>query len=274
METVLYADILFLVNFAMDFISLSASASLGAKSKKPLRISIAAALGAIYAIAATVSGVGGTLQYILAAAVGASMCAVSFGFGGIFPFLRQCIIFWGCGALLGGIMTAVLSMGNIAFTYSNLPVIAIAACVVLFFIIKALRERAGCKSLKLKVSLGNKTTVFDALCDSGNMLRDPFTGAPVVIVSHTALYPLLPRETVSAMLDADAGSLEQLPDKIRLIPRSGADGSSLLCAFCPDSVTVTSGARTTARSCLIAASPYHDTYFAGFPATAPSILIP
>ena len=41
METVLYADVLFLVNFAMDFISLSAAATLGAAPKKPLRLSAA-----------------------------------------------------------------------------------------------------------------------------------------------------------------------------------------------------------------------------------------
>ncbi len=274
METVLYADILFLVNFAMDFIALATSASLGAREKRPVRISIASALGAVYAIAATVSGIYGILQYILAAAVGASMCAISFGFGSITTFLRQCIIFWGCGALLGGIMTAVLSLGNSPYSKTNLPIIAASAVVVMFFIIKALRERAGCKSLKIKATLEGKSAIFEALCDSGNLLRDPFSGAPVIVASHNALTPLFPKETISAMLECDSAHLAALGVRLRLIPHGSADSKGILCAFSPDSVTVTCGARSVTRACLIAVSPHHDKYFAGFAATAPSVLIP
>ena len=274
METVLYADILFLVNFAMDFISLAASASLGAKEKRPLRICLASALGAIYAIAATVSDINGGLQYILASLVGASMCAISFGFGGIFPFFRQCIIFWGCGALLGGIMTAILSMGGSLYSLSGLPVIAIASCVVLFFIIKSLKERAGCKSLKIKIELCGKELSFEALCDSGNLLRDPFTGSPVIIASHKILCSLLTEETVTSMLQCNTHKLSESRINLRLIPHGNSDTSGILCAFRPDSVTVTRGTHSAKRSCLVAVSPHHATYFAGFAATAPSVLIP
>ena len=273
METVLYADILFLVNYAMDFISLSASASLGARSKSAVRMSIASVLGSVYAICATVSSINGAMNYILAVAVGAAMCAIAFDFGGILPFLRQYVTFWCCSALLGGIMTALLSLGNAGFSTSNIPIMIIAASGILIFMIKALKDRAGCKSLKIKIFLSGKCTSFDALCDSGNLLRDPFSSAPVILVSHEVLTPLLPHKTIKAMLENDESiTAENL--KIRLIPQCSANDSRLLCAFFPDRITVSSKKRSVDAKCLIAVSPHHNTYFAGFAATAPSILIP
>ncbi len=272
METVLYADILFLVNFAMDFISLSASASLGAKPKNPLKLSIASALGAIYAIFATISTLAPYINYFLAVAVGAAMCAICFGYNGLFPFTRQYTVFWCCSALLGGIMTALLSLGKRSSPAGIITMI-IASAGILIFMIKAICDRAGCKSLKIKITLKGKTTAFDALCDSGNLLRDPFSNLPVILASHEILSPIMPKETIAALLDGcDAVMSENL--KIRLIPQNSASGSRLLCAFFPDSVTVSGEKRTAEQKCLIAVSPHSSTYFAGFAATAPSILIP
>jgi len=273
METVLYADVLFLVNFAMDFISLSASASLGARAKDPFKISISSALGAIYAISATVSSVGGAPGFILTVTVGAAMCLICFGFGGIIPFFRQYVIFWCCSALLGGIMTALLSLGSASFKASGIPVMILAATGILIFIIKALKDRAGCKSLRIKLTLNGRSTSFEALCDSGNLLRDPFSGAPVILTSHEALTPLLPEKAIRAMLEGgDDIAIKDL--KIRIIPQKSESESRLLCAFFPDSIRVVTGKRSSSPKCLIAVSPHHKAYFAGFSATAPSILIP
>ncbi len=272
METVLYADILFLVNFAMDFISLSASASLGAKSKSPIKISIAAALGAIYAIFSTISSAPKALDIFLAIIVGASMCAICFGYGGFLPFVRQYIIFWCCSALLGGIMTAALSVGSISFSVHRLPLILIPSIIFMFFIIKAIRDRAGVKSLRINVSLRGRHTTFDALCDSGNLLRDPFSASPVIIVSSEVLTPLFSKEALSAMINCDIEALEEY--KLRLIPQASHNGTSLLCAFFADEVIISSKNRKSHPKCLFAVSPQSKTYFAGFPATAPTSLIP
>ncbi len=274
METILYADVLFLVNFAMDFISLSASASLGAKQKSPLKISLAAALGSVYAITSVISNLGPLPDLILTVLVGAAMCAISFGFGKPIPFIRQYLIFWCSSALLGGIMTALLSLGSTGFSLRRLPTTIIASALFTFFTIRAIRHRAGCKSLFVTVSLNKRTASFGALCDSGNLLRDPFSAAPVIIASHEVLAPLLTREALSAMLD---GSPEKIPPaelRIRLIPQKTASGSALLCAFYPDQVIISSGKRAANANCLIAVSPQNKAYFAGFAATCPSILIP
>lgn len=271
METVLYADVLFLVNFAMDFISLSAAASLGARHKSPVKISIAASLGALYAISATIAHMPPPLDLVLAILVGAAMCALAFGFGGIIPFIRQYLIFWCCSALLGGVMTALLSLGGPSPT-ATLPTI-IAGALFTFFLIGAIRARAGCSSLFITVTHDGKSASFEALCDSGNLLRDPFSSAPVIVASHEALRGILPQSTILAMLSCDVEELNTRL-RLRLIPAGTADGGSVLCAFFPDSVTVKNGKRIAEKQCLIAISPHHKAYFAGHAATCPSILIP
>ncbi len=274
METVLYADVLFLVNFAMDFISLSAAATLASVSKKPLRLCIASALGAVYGVAATASGMEGALQYILASAVGASMCLIGYGLCPIITFLRRYLIFWGCGALLGGIMTAVLSMGSIPFRRSYLLSLIPGACTVLFFTVRAIRARSSCESVKITVTCRGRTLSLDALCDSGNFLCDPFSGRPVVIVSGRLLAGILTARELEAFLTCDAEYLSKKGMMPRLIPRKSEDGSRILCAFSPEKATVSAKGRSINRDILIAPSPHAVTHYAGFPATAPSVIAP
>ncbi len=274
METVLYADVLFLVNFAMDFISLSSAASLGSRPKKTVRLCLSAALGSIYGIASTVSSLSGIPQYLLAIAVGASMCYLSFGgCGGIFPFLRQCFIFFGCGALLGGIMTAALSMGA-SPPKGNLIITAASALVVLYFIVGAIRHRVGCKFMTITITYGGNTTSFDALCDSGNLLRDPFSGLPVVVVSKNALGKLLPQNIIEALLSCNGEDLSREGVPLRLIPRKAQNNQGMLCALKPDKAVVTAGKRKTERPLLIAPTSHSINYYGGFSATAPSTLLP
>lgn len=273
METVLYADVLFLVNFAMDFISLSASASLGAAEKRPLRLCIASAIGALYGIGTAVWSPGPLITYLTAAAVGAAMCVISFGFGGIIPFIRQAIIFWGCGALLGGIMTAVLSFGG-GLDASLLIPTGAAGCTVLYFVIRAISSRAGCRDMRVRIAYGGRSITFRALCDSGNLLRDPISGKPVILISRDELAPLLGSDTVEALIRCDTETLASIGILPRIIPRGSEVGRDMLCAFLPDSIIIEASHGSVARSALIAPTDKPVRYYGGFSATAPAILIP
>jgi len=57
-ETVLYADVLFLINFSMDFLSLYAAGAFLSLRRSVGRMSAAAAIGAVYAVAVTAQQIG------------------------------------------------------------------------------------------------------------------------------------------------------------------------------------------------------------------------
>ena len=268
MATVLYADVLFAIDFSMDFLSLAATASLLGCRKRPGKIAIASALGALYGVSFTVADAGGFFRAVSAIAVCAAMCIISFGYGDIRNLFTAVLITSGCGALLGGIMTVFLSQG------ASIPVgtIIISSFLLSFFILRAVRLKKGCTSVDVIISYQEKSVSFSALCDSGNLMRDPFAGTPVIIVSKEALTPILNESVLNSLIKWDA----TLPDGmiIRPIPASSCGEKYITAAFRADKVCIRNGPKELDADCFIAVSPHPKGYFASFDATVPSALIP
>jgi stage II sporulation protein GA (sporulation sigma-E factor processing peptidase) len=277
LETVLYADVLFAINFSMDFISLWAAALLGCKPRRALRMSAAAALGGIYAVVSIVAGIHGFWQYISAAVASFIMCLISFGkCGGMRGILKQSALIWGCGALLGGLMTAVLSLGrggNLLHTTEGGSVwigAAAAAVGAVYITVRLITAKKGAGPLPVRIEFAGNHIRFDALCDSGNLMRDPISGDPVILLSAALGKKLVGSENTRALLTCDAEKLSNSGIRFRLIPIKNSTGGSLCAAFRPDKVTTGSGRREESVQCLIALSDCTAVYFGGFPATAPA----
>ncbi len=276
LETVLYADVLFAINFSMDFISLWAAALLGCKPRRALRMSAAAALGGIYAVVSIVAGIHGLWQYISAAGASFIMCLISFGkCGGLRGILKQSALIWGCGALLGGLMTAVLSLGkggSIHTTDGGSVWIgaAAAAAGAVYITVRLITAKKGAAPLPVRIEFAGNHIRFDALCDSGNLMRDPISGDPVILLSAVLGKRLVGSENTRALLTCDAEKLSNSGIRFRLIPIKNSTGGSLCAAFRPDRVTTGSGRHEGSVQCLVAFSDCPAVYFGGFPATAPA----
>ena len=268
MATVLYADVLFLLNFSMDFLSLAASASLLSQRKRPARISIAAALGALYAVTFTVADIGGPLSLISAIASACAMCIISFGYSGIRDLIYETSLMAGCGALMGGIMTAFLSSG----VYIPAPTIIVSSVVLSFFIIRSARIKKGCISVEVEITYKGKVSSFSALCDSGNLMRDPFGAAPVMLVSRDVLCGILRPSEISSLMTFDGNFPNGMI--IRPVPDNSNGEKRICAAFRADRVTVKNGKKELDADCFIAISPHPRGYFGGHDATVPSAIIP
>ena len=171
-------------------------------------------------------------------------------------------------------MTAVLSFGENALSISIIIPTAIAGCLVLFFVIRAVSWRAGCKDMKICITYKGKSITFRALCDSGNLIRDPFSGKPVIIISRDELSMLLGTVATNALMTCDTEMLRSLGIMPRIIPRGSEMGHDLMCAFSPEKAVITTDRRSMERDVLIAPANTPRGYYAGYPATAPSLLIP
>lgn len=277
LETVLYADVLFAINFSMDFISLWAAALLGCKPRRALRMSAAAAFGGIYAVVSIVIGVYGPWQYIFAAVASFLMCLLSFGIcGGLRGLLKQSALIWGCGALLGGLMTAVLSLGRggTVYTGSSSGSIwigaAAAAAGAVYITVRLITAKKGAGPLPLCIEYAGNRIRLNALCDSGNLMRDPISGDPVILLSAVLGRKLVGSENARALLACDAEKLSERGIRFRVIPMKNSCGGTLCAAFRPDKVTVGSGRRVQTVQCLVALADCTAVYFGGFPATAPA----
>lgn len=110
---VVYADILFFINFCIDFICLYLSAKLCACPAGIARTALASALGGLYAIAALaldVLPVPAKLPlHLLAAFV---ICFAAFFRGDWKKLLISCGLFVVSNALMGGLLTAVYTLSG------------------------------------------------------------------------------------------------------------------------------------------------------------------
>ena len=95
MEQIIYGDILFLVNFSMDFLALYITAKLMKLKFKLSRGLISASLGSTYGVISVCIPIEIVASFIITAGVGLAMCFILNGFNGIgilvsYIFCFQC----------------------------------------------------------------------------------------------------------------------------------------------------------------------------------------
>ena len=53
------------------------------------------------------------------------------------------------------------------------------------------------------------------MLDTGNMLKEPISGTPVIIVEKTSLYELMPKEILEHTEEILGGDFEKIPEEIK-----------------------------------------------------------
>lgn len=240
---IIYADTLFILNLAADYLLCLCTARLCSLRLHRLRYLAAALIGAVYSVAVYLPGLGALSGFLGIIPCAGAMCAAAYA--GEKKFLRCCAVFFSAAAAFGGAVWA-LSM------YGRFPVLNVKTLILFFAFFYALlrlvffhRARIADK-LRFPVTLcwlGRKSEFF-ALSDSGNTLTDPVSGCRVMVVSLHALRPVL-HENVSVFAGSDAvrtlseaAKLPALSGKLRLIPYSAVGTAGLLPVFRPDSLNV------------------------------------
>ncbi len=275
MKQTLYGDILFFVNFTMDYLTLFITAEILHRSAKPLRLAGAAVLGAAYGVASCFMS--GILLFRIAINIAISflMCYIAFGRRKLLPC---CALFYGAGCLLGGIMTAIYSvLGSISGTRTvfvdgayrtvsgDIPLgwmalIAAAAAAAAIAGGQYEKRKRSARDIEFTVSAHGKEFRFAGMCDSGNLLTDPATGKSVIIMTEKALLSLLPEKLVRLFSLGDITEMAGIPVEyikyVRLIPSESVNGSSILIGYVPDSVTVDGISKAAILACCKTVSDF------------------
>lgn len=257
MTQTLYGDVLFLVNFTMDYLTLYITSKILHRKIKPLRIAIASGIGALYGVASCFIEVLLIVGIAINIAISFVMCHIVFGKQGLLP---SCAIFYGIGCLLGGAMTAAFSfIGSISGTrtvfvdgaYHTVPGdiplgwMAVTAAITAVAAIlggQYVRKKRFAREISFSVNILGKTSSFIGICDSGNLLTEPTSGRPVIVLTKKALLSIAPTELFSLISLGDVTKIAELSPEhlkiVRLIPSETANGSSLLIGLIPDSVVI------------------------------------
>ena len=258
MTRVIYADSLLVVNFSMDFLALYITLKLQNGVVRPLRMSLAASIGAVWALVSVLLEpytANIFLQMImLAAHIVCAAVISSVAAGARRVSLGRTLTFVAVNVGLGGIMTALYAFigktawsvtrdGDAASADSSAVVFILAAFVAGAVSLAYGRFKAhslGRKRVRVTLAAFGKESEIDVLCDSGNLLRDPFSGKPVVVLCAERMKSVLPSELICAAESTEqiAHLPSQMAERVRLIPASTVTGRGMMLCFVPDRIEV------------------------------------
>lgn len=255
-----YADILLLINFSMDLLTLCVTGRVLHKPLRKKRLVIASLIGAVCGTAySLVQYSGAVLSLAVGLVLSVVMVTAAFGtYRSAVPLLRDALSVWGGGTLLGGIMTFLLSLGEPVYTSENrsfLPAFAVCLFISLGMTRHFSSQRTK-RSLTVTAWANGTAKTFSALCDSGSFASEPISGLPVIIVKSSAVYEW------SRQLRS-----EVCPLRLRMVPLHGIGGDCLLTGFLPDKVMI--GGREVSAVIAVQES---GADFAGYDAVLPAAL--
>ena len=143
--------------------------------------------------------------------------------------------------LMGGAVAALTAHGMPAAPAA----LASLALGALCYLLVTLLPSALCEVRQVELKVNGHSVLLPAMMDSGNLLRDPVTGLPVLVVPCKAARLLFPDI-------ADPCDLYSLPLGFRLLNVRTAAGSSLLPLFRPDECRLYINGRACQARLLVA----------------------
>ena len=102
----IYGDVLFIINFSMDFLSLYMVGKLLHIPMRAWRVILGASVGALYGVLELLLTVSGFVSFLMAVLVMLLMCYIAFGNQAFYRFAMTVALFCGINMLIGGMMTA------------------------------------------------------------------------------------------------------------------------------------------------------------------------
>lgn len=252
---IVYADLLFLVNFSMDFLCFFVTARILSRPFKVWRCIIASVMGGVYSVALLFVNIHPAVVFLADLGFCALMCLAAYGIKDkkTSEFLLHITVYFGVSMGTGGCMTAMYSLLN----RMDLPLSEVeknpdGISVWLFGILAIVSGAVAMLGGKLFKNVSNDTVsvininykgsslTVKGMTDTGNMLKDPISGRAVIIIDAASLGGLLTSRCVDLALRGDIeGIISSDPShKVRLVPMKTASGGSVVCAFVPDRITV------------------------------------
>lgn len=250
---VVYLDTLFFLNLFADYYLLMLTARLCGVFRKRRYVFLGAAVGAVIAILLYFPKMPPAVSIPVQCAACAAVTTAAFGIRKRRELLRLCTCFAGLSFLAAGVVFACslwrgsgVSVRNGTIYFDVNAAVTLLGFGVTYLLSMVLvsrgRLRAGRSVKTAVVKQGGKSCSFRALCDSGNLLRDPADGRAVLLVSSDladSLFSEACGELIAAFYRTQEGeTLADLRRKsgvaFRLVPMRTAAGSCLILAFLPE----------------------------------------
>jgi len=234
----IYIDIILLENIGMNYILLMATAILLKKETKIIRTLISSLIGAIYAIISYANILPIYSNIISKVVLSIAMVYVALKPYNAKALLKSIILFYFVSFVFGGCAFALLYivrpeqifMKNGVYIGTYPIKIAILAGVIgiplLQIVARLIKNKLSHHRIyEITMHLYQKTKTVKALLDTGNLLKEPITGIPVMVVEKRALENFIPESILNNLENIIGGDIENIENenmeyisKLKVIP--------------------------------------------------------
>ena len=234
----IYLDLIFLENFIMNTIILYATKIILKTKANCFRIFIASIIGSIYTIILYTTELKIYSSIISKILLSIIMIYVAFKAKNIKKLLQQVLIFYITSFIFGGfalyliyyIKPQEILIRNGVYVGSYVLKTILLGGILAFIIIKICTQIMKNKSKSLycniEINIDNNVVKTKAMVDTGNLVKEPITNNPVIIVESTLLEGIIPLEILNNLENILCGDLKNISEenqmnyivKMRCIP--------------------------------------------------------
>jgi len=267
MKEIVYLDVYFAWNFVLDLVSLLLAGQIVSEKAGWFRLFSASAFGAVFSVLILLCSPGRGWTFLLGLLLFFPMIFIAFGKRSFRRFVFVSLFAFLSALFLGGTMeflsyyAAGTRQGVTLGIFLSALFFAFGAFVLWG---KSLKRKMESRVISLSIRKGEREEQLYGLVDSGSFLRDPESGAPVILLKAEYAGSLLSREE---MLRFRLGEGEGIVP----IPVQTASGRGRLYAFLPEAVHLHrpgKGRRKKEESILVALD-FSGGGFAGCPCLIP-----
>lgn len=253
----LYIDIIFLSNITMNYIILFATGLIVVKKVKHTRIILSSVIGAVYSIMLYITNLQIYENQIIKFILSIVMVYIAFTPKDISKMIKNIIIFYLTSFCFGGAAYYLLynvspqqikTINGILLGAYPLKV-AILGGILGFFIIniafKIVKNRIDKTSIiyDIEIVYQGKQLELKVLLDTGNLLVEPITRFPVIIVDSEKLKQILDLSSLEIMVNAQIEKIDLLEENLKLRCRvlpfsSVGKNNGIMIGFKPDYVKI------------------------------------
>lgn len=257
----IYIDVVFIENLIMNYIILFATSIIIKVKVKHIRLILASGLGAIYSIIAYMSILEMYSSVILKIILSVIIVYIAYNPQNVKNMWKYLVIFYMTSFVFGGAAFALIYIvkpqdilmknGLFLGTYPLKTIIlgTIVAFVVIVTSFKLVKSKISKKDMfcTIKININKVEIETKAMIDTGNLLKEPISNTPVIVVEHTLLYDCMPKEILNNLENILGGDFENISEevknkyisKLKVIPFSSlGKQNGMLIGIKPEEVTV------------------------------------
>lgn len=242
-----YWDMMFLINFAIDYIILYSTAKTLFLKRNIFKILSGALIGGIYGIFAfEKSFVFNTLTYIFVTFFILYVTFSKLNFKIVSTFYIISFLFGGISGYLNNLYGVIKMSNGFFYIENNLLAVLLGVVLSSFIVVISLKllKRNTIKLRQIKtvdIFCDGKSVTVSGMLDTGNLLLDPITKYPVILVNFSDIKQIINEDLEKFLEENDnlcVNINRRIINKIRLIPYKNSSSNDILKGFKPDYIVI------------------------------------